>query len=228
MVKTAWSCSPNGNPMHAFSHFISRTRYNIITWKRNGLSPFDSEINNTETAITTLEYVDVTDPDVFNELSDLYAKFASLQCLVSLCWAQRAYLLWMDSGDHNTTFFHNSVRIQSHINFISQITNLDGVSVSDVQILKILLFSTILIFGMLPMILIISTSSPLFGVSFLQFLMMTVGVSLGRFLETRFIVLFLSFLLVRALVLMASMLSSLNFSRMTLVITWLLLLSISL
>lgn len=77
-VKTAWSCLPNGNPMHAFSHLISRTRYNINAWKLVGLSPLDSESNNTEAVITTLEYSDSTCFEELNELSDLYAKFASL------------------------------------------------------------------------------------------------------------------------------------------------------
>lgn len=38
-VREAWSFSPNGNPMHIFSHLISRTRRNILSWKRLGLTP---------------------------------------------------------------------------------------------------------------------------------------------------------------------------------------------
>ncbi|XP_039118464.1 uncharacterized protein LOC120254413 [Dioscorea cayenensis subsp. rotundata] len=128
-VRNAWSCATNGNPMHAFSHYISRTRFNINTWKRTGLSSLDSDINSTEASITSLELADVNDPDVFAELSDLYAKFASLQRLVSLRWAQRAHLLWLDNGDRNTAFFHNTLRIRSHFNAISQIINLDGITV---------------------------------------------------------------------------------------------------
>lgn len=40
--------------------------------------PLDSESNNTEAVITTLEYSDSTCFEELNELSDLYAKFASL------------------------------------------------------------------------------------------------------------------------------------------------------
>lgn len=86
-VRAAWSCSPNGNPMHAFSHFISRTRSNIISWKRFGLCPLDSDIKHTEVAIAYLETADIFGSEVFHDLSGLYTKFASLQHLNSLKWA---------------------------------------------------------------------------------------------------------------------------------------------
>lgn len=130
-VKAAWSCSPNGNPMHVFSHFISRTRYNIISWNRTSLSPLDSDIKNTEAAIVTLETADISGFEVFNDLSGLYSKFASLQRQNFLLWAQLAHLLWVEDGDRNTAFFHNLVHFRSHFNFISQITNLDGSSVCE-------------------------------------------------------------------------------------------------
>lgn len=59
------------------------------------------------------------------------SKPASLQRLNSLKWAQRAHLLQVGDGNRNTAYFHNQVRFRSHFNFISQITNLDGSTVSD-------------------------------------------------------------------------------------------------
>lgn len=98
------------------------------TWSH---PPLDSDIKHTESVIADLESREVSDSVVATELSRQYSRFASLHRHNSLRWAQRAHLLWLHDGDHNTAFFHNSVRIQSHFNSISQVTDFNGNVVSE-------------------------------------------------------------------------------------------------
>lgn len=94
-------------------------------------------IKNSEATIVALESTNSSGCDVFVKLSSLHSMFTSLHRQNSLRWVQRAHLLWLMDGDHNTTFFHNSVRIQYHYNYISQITDLYGNSIcehSDIEI----------------------------------------------------------------------------------------------
>lgn len=53
----------------------------ILSQEENsgGLNSIDAEIQNTETTISSLEYIDSHVSDVFAELSDLYSKLSNLQ-----------------------------------------------------------------------------------------------------------------------------------------------------
>lgn len=95
------------------------------------MTPLDAVLKETETNIRLLEAMDSSDIALSDRLMENYNRFESLQHQNSLRWAQRAHLLWLKNGDQNTTFFHNSVRIQSHYNIISQISVSSGNIASD-------------------------------------------------------------------------------------------------
>lgn len=62
-----------------------------------------------------------SDSGTHHDLTSLYNKLSALQCQNSLKWAQRARLVWVQCGDNNSSFFHNSVRFHNHQNNISLI-----------------------------------------------------------------------------------------------------------
>ncbi|XP_039118470.1 uncharacterized protein LOC120254421 [Dioscorea cayenensis subsp. rotundata] len=124
-VLTAWNFNPHGNPMHSFSHLLSRVRSNLISWSHKGVNNIDSALIHTESEIHHLEQSD-SNPNIFAILMEHYAKLSTLQLQYNTKCAQRARLLWLKDGDKNTNFFHNTIRIRSHANFISQIEDLDG------------------------------------------------------------------------------------------------------
>lgn len=111
--------------MHAFTHFLVRTRKNLNLWHSSVLNNIDAAILNTETEISVLEMSD-SDPNIHNTLVDRYAKLSALQRQSGIKWAQRARLQWIKDDDKNTRFFHAISRIRKHSNFISQISNPDG------------------------------------------------------------------------------------------------------
>lgn len=55
IVRNAWDFSPHSNPMHAFSHLLSRTIYNILNWRKDGLNSLDFDLKTLESHINSLE-----------------------------------------------------------------------------------------------------------------------------------------------------------------------------
>lgn len=121
-VRDAWNCDPHGNPMHAFSHLLSRSCHKLREWHRTGVNRADSDMINIKAEISHLENSD------FNLISqsllfDHYVNLSTLQRQCCNMWAQRARLAWVKDGDRNTSFFHATTRIHAHTNFISQVVD---------------------------------------------------------------------------------------------------------
>lgn len=86
---------------------------------------------DTESSIIALECFDYLEPLISSQLSEWYSRYVSLQKQNSTRWAQRAHMDWLNNGDHNTTFFHNTIRLRSHYNSITQILDTNGNYVTD-------------------------------------------------------------------------------------------------
>lgn len=86
---------------------------------------------DTESSIIALECFDYLEPLISSQLSEWYSRYVSLQKQNSTRWAQRAHMDWLNNGDHNTTFFHNTIRLRSHCNSITQILDTNGNYVTD-------------------------------------------------------------------------------------------------
>lgn len=89
-------------------------------------TPLDIVLKNSESVILALESSEFADQVDASLLNDWYSRYTSLQRQSSTRWAQRAHMLWMNNGDQNTVFFHNNIRLLSHYNSISQISNSNG------------------------------------------------------------------------------------------------------
>ncbi|XP_039130816.1 uncharacterized protein LOC120267185 [Dioscorea cayenensis subsp. rotundata] len=126
VVRRAWAFSPNGTPMHAFTHLLFRLRANILNWCKEGLTNLDMDIKNTESIISSLEMFVAFDDGTQGLLEEMYAKYAMLEKQNTNKWAQRAHLAWVCDGDTNSKFFHNATRIRRHINQITQVKDVGG------------------------------------------------------------------------------------------------------
>lgn len=130
-VRRAWDFSPNGNPLHSFTHLLSRSRANILNWCKASLTNLVSDIRNTENIISYVELSDSLDVGSQIYLVEMYAKYATLERQNANKWAQRTHMAWVCDGDTNSRFFHNTTRIRKHNNYISQVKDLNGNLFSD-------------------------------------------------------------------------------------------------
>ncbi|XP_039123479.1 uncharacterized protein LOC120260105 [Dioscorea cayenensis subsp. rotundata] len=124
-VRDAWGLSPHGNPMQAFTHLLSRTRYNLCGWRYSGFNKVESALINLDNDINNLENSDFNTISQFL-LMDRYANLSALQRQCSVKWAQRARLQWINDGDKNTSFFHALTHIRAYTNCISQVVDSSG------------------------------------------------------------------------------------------------------
>lgn len=60
------------------------------------------------------------------EIRSLYNRYRALLRQSHKRWAQNSRLNWIDGGDPNSAFFHRSVRVRRHHNFISSIKDFEG------------------------------------------------------------------------------------------------------
>lgn len=129
-VGSAWNFTPRGNSMHAFSHLLSRSRFFIRRWCRSGVNNIESNILQVESAIQDCES-NIHNPISCSQLSDLYSKLEALHRQSNTRWAQRAHMSWLADGDKNSKFFHYINHSRTHFNLIHQVSNQDGVVVSN-------------------------------------------------------------------------------------------------
>lgn len=107
-IRKAFDCTPHGNALHAFSHFLSRARANIKSWCKVGFNDIDSELISTEMAIRVAEHQDLTSIGNYSQLSNLYAKYSALQDRIP------------SSGPIATTCFGSVMEIEIPDSFITQ------------------------------------------------------------------------------------------------------------
>lgn len=125
-VVKAWRFAPNTSPLHAFSHFLYRTKNQLISWRVFGISPLNVDIYNTERDISFLENLESScipnslNNRNFRALNNRHTAFLKQN---NIHWAQRARMFWLKQGDLNAKFFHNVARIHSHKNRISIVFN---------------------------------------------------------------------------------------------------------
>lgn len=79
-VISAWSSNSYASPLQAFSHAISRTKSNILRWKKSGLCHIDIEIKNIQLEISMLEESTRPFQDSWHDtwLRALYNRFNAL------------------------------------------------------------------------------------------------------------------------------------------------------
>lgn len=68
-----------GNALHTFSHFLSRARIHIKSWKASGLNQLESTIIETEQAISDIKSANNSHSTDHTQLTTLYAKLGALQ-----------------------------------------------------------------------------------------------------------------------------------------------------
>lgn len=133
-VRNALIFNAHSFPMHNFAHMLNRIKYSLQHVKALGVSALDSVIRDTELHLHNLETNDMNNPLLESEFENyrtLRNNYNALLRQNSISWAQRALLMWVQDGDRNSRFFHNSARIHNHNNRISSIINEEGLMLVD-------------------------------------------------------------------------------------------------
>lgn len=129
IIHRAWNCRTSTSPLHSLLHLIARTRSQLLNWRTLGLTSLGIDIRNNEADISYIEAVEVCDNSINNSdlplkilynrhIKILYNRHIALLNLNSICWAQRARLMWLKNSDLNTSFFPQASSIRNHKNRI--------------------------------------------------------------------------------------------------------------
>lgn len=70
-LRNAWNFIPHSNPMHAFTHFISHAKSNLISWKKRSLNSIESNINRLDLEILKAEAHEFMNGNINNSSNNL-------------------------------------------------------------------------------------------------------------------------------------------------------------
>lgn len=102
-VFRAWSTCANASPLQAFSHAISRTKNNILRWRKSTRCNIEEEISNIEKESANVETLDYSSDVACHNtwLKALHNRHNALLHQNDIYWSQRAHVQWLQHGDEN-------------------------------------------------------------------------------------------------------------------------------
>ena len=145
-VAKAWSTSVIGSPSYVWEHKLKATKLALKEWVKylsNSLTALRKVVVQQLADLQLeLESSDITIQALEKEKETQYVSFQSFKHEEEY-WRLKSRSLWLNYGDHNTTFFKpHQYRARLSQNHISYITSADGtVSKGFVQVIGRCLYS---------------------------------------------------------------------------------------
>ncbi|KAJ0977774.1 hypothetical protein J5N97_013248 [Dioscorea zingiberensis] len=133
-VRRIWRSQSNGNPLQGLSHKFSNLRKDLLrNCSRNSMG-WESKIKKLEEQLSRLETKECTqglEGMETGKIRSMYNQYHALLRQNTTMWAQRSRLKWLQNGDNNSRFFHQTTRRHRANNKINQIKTELNITIED-------------------------------------------------------------------------------------------------
>ncbi|XP_038972547.1 uncharacterized protein LOC120104815 [Phoenix dactylifera] len=135
VVSEAWNKPVRGDAMYRVSRRLELTRRYLRRWNRVEVGNIFRRIEELEEAIANMQLREASGGGLSHvELSELRSFLSMHDALLSqqeIFWRQKSRVQWIQEGDRNTKFFHQSTLIRRQRNRIRSIRDEDGQAIED-------------------------------------------------------------------------------------------------
>ncbi|XP_038985526.1 uncharacterized protein LOC120111727 [Phoenix dactylifera] len=140
IVREAWNVPVRGDAMYRVSRRLELTKRRLRRWNREEVGNIFRRIEESEEAIAGLQAQEALGGSLveeeMGELRSLLSLHDSLLRQQEIFWRQKSRVQWIQEGNRNTRFFHQSAVIRRHRNRIRVIRDEDGQLVEDPDLIR--------------------------------------------------------------------------------------------
>ncbi|XP_038977842.1 uncharacterized protein LOC120108329 [Phoenix dactylifera] len=135
VVSEAWNKPVRGDAMYRVSRRLELTRRYLRRWNRVEVGNIFRRIEELEEAIANMQLREASGGGLshveFSELRSFLSMHDALLSQQEIFWRQKSRVQWIQEGDRNTKFFHQSTLIRRQRNRIRSIRDEDGQAIED-------------------------------------------------------------------------------------------------
>jgi len=125
-VIRAWESNPDGLPMYRTTKKLKKCKKMLKKWSKAHFGYVTRKIKKIKELLWKAEEDLVRTGDI-QEVVRLKSELNLLIDREEQMWHQRSHVKWVQSGDQNTKFFHNTVTQRKRRNFIRGVRDEGGV-----------------------------------------------------------------------------------------------------
>ncbi|XP_026378693.1 uncharacterized protein LOC113273144 [Papaver somniferum] len=124
LVEERWSLDLNGAPPFVFTSKLKRLKEVLKIWNRTIFGDVQFHLKQAELKLETendiLDY-DPADEFQFLRVADAKKEVDDVRMDLAIMLKMKSRVTWLEDGDQNTRFFHNSIRMRRSQNTISEL-----------------------------------------------------------------------------------------------------------
>ena len=120
---------PISTAMFCFQQKLKLLRSKICTWNQEEFGNIFEDMKRLISELYILSQkgmMDGWDEDMQKKQKDLWGKLEATKRQEGIYWKQKSKVKWLQEGEKNTKFFHNSVIQNRHSSRILKLKNMDG------------------------------------------------------------------------------------------------------
>lgn len=124
MVEESWKGQLVGAPPFVFTNKLKRLKETMKVWNRTVFGDIHFRLKQAELKLEEemdLLYLDPADENQFIRVADAKKVADDVRRNLAIMLRLKSRVTWLEEGDQNTKFFHNTIRMRRNQNTISEL-----------------------------------------------------------------------------------------------------------